>query len=141
MFVSLCEMEVSLCSPVWPQTHRALPSACLALGLKVCTSIPAIHVFKKVFLQSFSVSQIVLLQAGGDTFPLIGSSGTVLGMVSGQKAVPCPDLGPRPCHKAAYAHMHTCTLWGLDPVPYISCDQPGYAVSHSPLATLTPCAT
>lgn len=88
-------------SHVWPQAHRALPSACLALGLQVCTSIPAIHVFKRYFYSFFpSVFQVVLLQAGGDTFPLIGNSGTVLGMVSGQKAVPCPDAGPtRPCHK------------------------------------------
>lgn len=50
-------MEASLCCRVWPQTHRDPPSAYLGLG-----------------------PQIVLLQAGGDTFPLIGNSGTVLGM-------------------------------------------------------------
>lgn len=120
MFV--CEMEVSLCSHVWPQTHRALPSVCLVLRLKVCISVPVIHNFNKVFLQFFfSVSQVVLLQTGGDTFPLIGNSGTVLGMVSDQKTVPCPDSEPtRPCHKAAHAHMHSvwagpCSLHILRP--------------------------
>lgn len=79
----------------------------------------------------------MLLQAGGDTFPLMGNSGTVLGMVSGPKAVPCPDSGStRPCHKTAPAHMDLCRP---DPVLFIPCHQPAYAVSRPPLATLPMC--
>ena len=37
----------------------------------------------------FSVFQIQLLKAGGDSFPLMGGSGIVLGRVSGQGSVPC----------------------------------------------------
>lgn len=36
-----------------------------------------------------SVFQIQLLKAGGDSFPLMGGSGTVLGRVSGQGSLPC----------------------------------------------------
>lgn len=45
---------------------------------------------KKGILQVFfpSVFQIQLLKAGGDSFPLMGGSGTVLGRVSGQGPVP-----------------------------------------------------
>lgn len=32
---------------------------------------------------------------------------------------------------SSWQFMHTCTLCGLGPFPYMSCDQPGYAVSHS----------
>lgn len=74
---------------------------------------------KRYFYSCFSISQIVLLQAGGDTFPLIDNSGTVLGMVSGQKAVPCLDRVPtRPCHKAAQGSSCTHALragWTLFP--------------------------
>lgn len=56
----------------------------------------------------------------------MGNSGTVLGMVSGSKAVPCPD-SVSTSHKAAPAHMYLCRP---DPVLYISCHQPGVSHQH-----------
>lgn len=67
----------------------------------------------------------------------MGNSGTILGMVSGPKTVPCPD-SVSTSHKAAPAHMYLCRP---NPVLYMSYHQPGYTVSCPPLATLTPRAT
>nr|XP_048285293.1 endonuclease V isoform X6 [Myodes glareolus] len=58
----------------------------VACHLGVLTDLPCIGVAKKLLqvdgLENNSVhkEKIVLLQAGGDTFPLMGNSGTVLGM-------------------------------------------------------------
>lgn len=58
----------------------------VACHLGVLTELPCIGVAKKLLQvdglenNDLHKEKIVLLQAGGDTFPLIGSSGTVLGM-------------------------------------------------------------
>ncbi|GAB1297146.1 Endonuclease V [Apodemus speciosus] len=58
----------------------------VACHLGVLTELPCIGVAKKLLqvdgLENSALhkQKIVLLQAGGDTFPLIGNSGTVLGM-------------------------------------------------------------
>nr|BAE41901.1 unnamed protein product [Mus musculus] len=58
----------------------------VACHLGVLTELPCIGVAKKLLQvdglenNALHKEKIVLLQAGGDTFPLIGSSGTVLGM-------------------------------------------------------------
>lgn len=58
----------------------------VACHLGVLTELPCIGVAKKLLqvegLENSALhkEKIVLLQAGGDTFPLIGNSGTVLGM-------------------------------------------------------------
>ncbi|XP_049996346.1 endonuclease V isoform X3 [Alexandromys fortis] len=58
----------------------------VACHLGVLTDLPCIGVAKKLLQvdglenNSLHKEKIVLLQAGGDTFPLMGNSGTVLGM-------------------------------------------------------------
>ncbi|XP_052050726.1 endonuclease V isoform X6 [Apodemus sylvaticus] len=58
----------------------------VACHLGVLTELPCIGVAKKLLhvdgleKNALHKQKIVLLQAGGDTFPLIGNSGTVLGM-------------------------------------------------------------
>lgn len=58
----------------------------VACHLGVLTELPCIGVAKKLLQveglenNALHKEKIVLLQAGGDTFPLIGNSGTVLGM-------------------------------------------------------------
>ncbi|KAK2112275.1 hypothetical protein P7K49_012022 [Saguinus oedipus] len=72
----------------------------VACHLGVLTDLPCIGVAKKLLQvdglenDALHKEKIRLLQAGGDSFPLLGGSGTVLGMVSGQ--------GPKPPKAQGY---------------------------------------
>lgn len=116
-------MEVSLCCHVWPQTHRDPPSACLGLGLQLCTSIPAIYIFLKGAFTVFFLSFLDCAPAGWGRH-----------ISSDWQLWDCPGNGewPESCalsRLGAYwalaqgssrQLMHTCTLCGLGPFPYMS---------------------
>uniref|UniRef100_A0A2K6SKH9 Endonuclease V n=1 Tax=Saimiri boliviensis boliviensis TaxID=39432 RepID=A0A2K6SKH9_SAIBB len=72
--------------------HQGFGMAC---HLGVLTDLPCVGVAKKLLQvdglenDALHKEKIRLLQAGGDSFPLLGGSGTVLGMPTG---VPLPSL-------------------------------------------------
>ncbi|XP_057357765.1 endonuclease V isoform X3 [Manis pentadactyla] len=87
-------MEVVLTTPADPCALRQdPPSFGVACHLGVLTDLPCVGVAKKLLQvdglenNALHKEKIRLLRAGGDTFPLMGGSGTVLGMVSLEAAV------------------------------------------------------
>ncbi|XP_057357766.1 endonuclease V isoform X5 [Manis pentadactyla] len=80
-------MEVVLTTPADPCALRQdPPSFGVACHLGVLTDLPCVGVAKKLLQvdglenNALHKEKIRLLRAGGDTFPLMGGSGTVLGM-------------------------------------------------------------
>ncbi|XP_054112554.1 endonuclease V isoform X6 [Callithrix jacchus] len=94
--LSYPELEVLLVDGNGMLHHRGFGVAC---HLGVLTDLPCIGVAKKLLQvdglenDALHKEKIRLLQAGGDSFPLLGSSGTVLGM-----ALKSHDRSTRPLY-------------------------------------------
>lgn len=80
-----------------------------------------LHQEKTLFASFVPIFQIRLLRAGGDTFPLTGGSGTVLGMVSGRAFTLLRQVRQR-------MHSHTCTQ---PLMPALAHSAPGQAAGRS----------